>query len=94
MSRRYKTIVVPPQPEKTQRVFDGCNCDKCGADIPEALGYEVREFTLEFRRGHDFGLEGNDLTITKLEDLCDVCIDEMTQLLVAHGFPFREIDTY
>lgn len=93
MSKRYKTIVIPPQPEKTQRVVDGHECDKCGADIPVPVGYEVRSFVLEFRRGHDYGSDGDDITTTKLSDLCDACIDEMTQLLVSHGFPFREVGT-
>lgn len=70
--------------------YDEFFCDWCNANIPEPVGYETRDFELEFSKGESYP-EDSYREGWKVEDLCDKCIDKLREVIEELGITVREI---
>lgn len=65
-------------------------CDKCGAEVPVLGPYETREFQFIAVKGWAYpdGAGGDGWV---LEDLCDLCAQQLRNLLENNGYKTEDL---
>jgi hypothetical protein len=86
----YKTITVPPEPEKTKEVFDHYTCDICGLKTKSkenwgrGSNYHIDKPTIKYNIGDGFpeGGSGEEYYL----DICPTCFTEKIHPLLKEKF--------
>jgi hypothetical protein len=87
MTEHYETHEKTVQSYKLVKT----TCDKCGEEIEDCLGYDVRDFELSFSEGEAYP-DGGHRVGWEVNDLCNNCVEWLKKLLVTNGVKVNEID--